>query len=46
VVRSVVAGEEDKMAFEQREVYCPGHFGNSYEVMWPRELRSHLEEMG
>jgi len=27
-----------------RELYCPAHFGNSYEVMWPREMRQVLSE--
>ncbi len=27
-----------------RELYCPAHFGNSYEVMWPREMRAILAE--
>ncbi len=27
-----------------RELYCPAHFGNSYEVMWPREMRRVLSE--
>src|SRR5262249_53203049 len=35
----------EAMGFELREVYCPGHFGNSYEVMWPREMRAYLEEI-
>ncbi|HEV8636444.1 MAG TPA: hypothetical protein VG370_19650 [Chloroflexota bacterium] len=28
-----------------REAYCPGHFGNSYEVMWPREMAAYLAEL-
>ena len=28
-----------------REAYCPGHFGNSYEAMWPREMAAYLAEM-
>lgn len=27
-----------------RELYCPAHFGNSYEVMWPGEMREVLAE--
>lgn len=27
-----------------RELYCPAHFGNSYEVMWPNEMRDLLSE--
>jgi hypothetical protein len=28
-----------------RECYCPAHFGNSYEAMWPREMAAYLAEM-
>ncbi|HOJ21201.1 MAG TPA: hypothetical protein PLY56_06680 [Armatimonadota bacterium] len=28
-----------------REAYCPGHFGNSYEAMWPREMAAYLAEI-
>jgi len=31
--------------FPFRECYCPAHFGNSYEAMWPREMASYLAEM-
>ncbi len=30
--------------FAVRELYAPGHFGNSYEVMGPREMRRYLAE--
>jgi len=29
---------------EYRELYAPAHFGNSYEVMYPREMRQMLSE--
>jgi hypothetical protein len=32
------------MAFDYRELYAPAHFGNSYEVMWSREMRDVLAE--
>lgn len=32
-------------AFPIREIYCPAHFGNSYEAMWPREMKSYLAEL-
>lgn len=32
------------MQISYREVYCPAHFGNSYEVMWPNEMRTLLAE--
>ncbi len=28
-----------------REIYCPAHFGNSYEAMWPREMKAYLAEL-
>lgn len=31
--------------FSIRECYCPAHFGNSYEAMWPLERREYLKEM-
>lgn len=31
--------------FPIRECYCPAHFGNSYEAMWPLERREYLKEM-
>src|SRR5688500_6733167 len=31
--------------FAIREAYCPGHFGNSYEAMWPRETAAYLAEL-
>ncbi len=31
--------------FPIRECYCPAHFGNSYEAMWPLERRAYLKEM-
>jgi len=31
--------------FPIRECYCPAHFGNSYEAMWPREMAAYLAEM-
>ncbi len=31
--------------FPIRELYCPAHFGNSYEAMWPREMKAYLAEM-
>ena len=27
-----------------RRLYAPGHFGSSYEVMWPREMKAYLAE--
>jgi hypothetical protein len=30
--------------FAYRELYCPAHFGNSYEVMWPGEMKELLSE--
>lgn len=33
------------MSFPIREAYCPAHFGNSYEAMWPREMAAYLAEM-
>jgi len=31
--------------FPIRECYCPAHFGNAYEAMWPREMAAYLGEM-
>ncbi|MDB6028911.1 MAG: hypothetical protein JWM68_5134 [Verrucomicrobiales bacterium] len=31
--------------FSIREIYCPAHFGNSYEAMWPREMKAYLAEL-
>ncbi|NOY82234.1 MAG: hypothetical protein GXP31_14645 [Kiritimatiellaeota bacterium] len=31
--------------FPFRECYCPAHFGNSYEAMWPDEMSDYLAEM-
>ncbi len=31
--------------FPFRECYCPAHFGNSYEAMWPGEMADYLAEM-
>ena len=31
--------------FPIREIYCPAHFGNSYEAMWPREMKAYLAEL-
>jgi hypothetical protein len=31
--------------FPVRECYCPAHFGNSYEAMWPREMAAYLAEL-
>lgn len=31
--------------FPVREIYCPAHFGNSYEAMWPREMKAYLAEL-
>ncbi|MEZ5276076.1 MAG: hypothetical protein R3F07_06840 [Opitutaceae bacterium] len=31
--------------FPIRECYCPAHFGNSYEAMWPLEREEYLREM-
>lgn len=31
--------------FSIRECYCPAHFGNSYEAMWPLERQDYLKEM-
>lgn len=35
---------ESVAAFPARELYAPGHFGNSYEVMGEREMRAVLAE--
>lgn len=32
------------MMIAYRELYCPAHFGNSYEVMWPKEMKEILSE--
>ncbi|NUP98747.1 MAG: hypothetical protein HUU35_02705 [Armatimonadetes bacterium] len=32
------------MRLRTREIYCPAHFGNSYEVMGRREMREYLAE--
>jgi len=32
-------------SFPIRECYCPAHFGNSYEAMWPGEMAGYLAEM-
>jgi hypothetical protein len=32
------------MSVSYRELYAPAHFGNSYEVMWPREMKDVLSE--
>lgn len=32
------------MRLRTRELYCPAHFGNSYEVMGRREMREYLAE--
>jgi hypothetical protein len=32
-------------ALPYREIYCPAHFGNSYEAMWPREMAAYLAEL-
>jgi hypothetical protein len=31
--------------FPIREIYCPAHFGNSYEAMWPGEMKRYLAEL-
>lgn len=31
--------------FPIRECYCPAHFGNSYEAMWPGEMAAYLAEI-
>lgn len=31
--------------FPIRELYAPAHFGNSYEAMWPLEMKAYLAEM-
>ncbi len=33
------------MSVPIREAYCPAHFGNAYEAMWPREMAAYLAEM-
>ena len=35
----------DRKPLPFRECYCPAHFGNSYEAMWPRERAAHLAEL-
>src|SRR6188472_1481921 len=37
--------QEQPKTFPIREIYCPAHFGNSYEAMWPREMKSYLAEL-
>jgi hypothetical protein len=32
-------------SFPIREVYCPAHFGNAYEAMWPLEMQAYLREL-
>jgi hypothetical protein len=53
LARAGVAGEQQHVCGEgrspvekmtYRELYCPAHFGNSYEVMWPNEMRQVLAE--
>lgn len=39
------AVEKESRTFPIRECYCPAHFGNSYEAMWPREMAAYLAEM-
>lgn len=34
-----------KKVFPIREIYCPAHFGNSYEAMWPGEMKEYLAEL-
>lgn len=34
-----------RVQFPVRECYCPAHFGNSYEAMWPREMAAYLAEL-
>lgn len=33
------------MKMDLREAYCPAHFGNSYEAMWPLEMARYLDEL-
>src|SRR5512133_747312 len=37
--------QADNALFAIRECYCPAHFGNSYEAMWPREMAAYLAEL-
>lgn len=39
------AAGDPEGAFPIRECYCPAHFGNSYEAMWPREMAAYLAQM-
>jgi hypothetical protein len=39
------AGAEGKKVFPIREIYCPAHFGNSYEAMWSGEMKEYLAEL-
>ena len=39
------AAKKDQGRLAIRECYCPAHFGNSYEAMWPREMAAYLAEM-
>ena len=39
------APTEGAARFPLRECYCPAHFGNSYEALWPREMAAYLAEM-
>lgn len=40
----VESPDGEKPVFAVREVYCPGHFGNSYEVLGDVEMREVLGE--
>lgn len=37
-------GRRQMAKLTYRELYCPAHFGNSYEVMWPNEMEQVLAE--
>src|SRR6188472_2863044 len=39
------SAEQVNAPFPIRECYCPAHFGNSYEAMWPREMEAYLAEL-
>lgn len=44
LLRNALAESKNEI-FPIREIYCPAHFGNSYEAMWPREMEAYLAEL-
>ncbi|OGV62280.1 MAG: hypothetical protein A2283_17655 [Lentisphaerae bacterium RIFOXYA12_FULL_48_11] len=43
--RTLGADAGRQPSFAVRECYCPAHFGNAYEAMWPLEMEAYLAEM-